>query len=246
MKIQLVVRPYKQMIGLARYAQSLCQALVHAGIDYSLAAPTCPRPVMAAHRLLAPLGLDVRTFFSTYPLSAAPLDSDALTHLTAQQMAMLLWTKPHMHPAIVTVCDIVPFLVRDDHTQSTFRHPLDRWFDAMAMWGLKRADALISISHFTKETIVETLACSPEKISVVPLGVAHDVFRPLSVPEAFYQRHRLDPSLQHVLYVGSENPRKNLPRLIRAFARVREALRTSGSSRSVRPSMPLRLDNCTA
>jgi hypothetical protein len=37
------------------------------------------------------------------------------------------------------VHDIVPFLVRQDQDQTTFRHPMDHWFDRFAMEGLKRA-----------------------------------------------------------------------------------------------------------
>ncbi|MGA9351105.1 MAG: glycosyltransferase family 1 protein [Anaerolineae bacterium] len=223
MRIQLLVRPYKQMIGLARYTECLCQALTRAGIAYSLARPTYPLPLRAAHKLFSLFGFDVQTFFTTYPL-AAPLSKDGIKHLTAQQMAMLLWVNPRCHPCLVTVHDVVPFLVRHDKGQSTFRHPFDLFFDRMAMLGLKRADVLISDSHFTKKTVVETLGCPAEKVLVVPLGVEHDLFRPLPVPEDFRSRYDLDSHFRYILYVGSENPRKNLPRLIRAFAQVLEAL----------------------
>jgi glycosyltransferase involved in cell wall biosynthesis len=223
LKIQLLTRPYRQMIGLARYARSLCQALAKAGIAYSLANPTYPWPIQLGHKLLAPFGFDVRTFFTTYPL-AASLDGSALKHLTAQQMATLLWFRPGLHPVVVTVHDIVPFLVRSDREQSTFRHPLDVLFDRLAMSGLKRADALICVSHFTKETVVQELGCSPEKVFVVHEGVAHDVFRPCSVPDAFCERYLVDRRCRYILYVGSENPRKNLPRLVRAFGSVHEEL----------------------
>ena len=221
MRVQLLTRPYKQMIGLARYTQCLCQALEEAGFDYSVAQPVYPWFVRAAHNVLRPLGFDLRTFFTTYPLSASPLSRNALTHLTAQQMASLLWFRPRLRPAVVTVHDIVPFLVRQDREQSTFRHPLDLWFDGLAMAGLKRADMVISDSQFTSQTVVEALGLVPEKIRIVPLGVAHEVFHPQPLPDAFMQRYQLDPRLRYLLYVGSENPRKNLPRLVHAFARVR-------------------------
>jgi glycosyltransferase involved in cell wall biosynthesis len=207
------------MIGLARYTDCLCQALTEAKVDYTLAIPTYPLPVRAAHRLLVPLGLDLRTFFTTYPL-AASLGGGDLKHFTAQQMALLLWFKPRLHPTLVTVHDIVPYLVRRDHTQSTFRHPLDVLFDELAMRALKRADALISGSHFTKQTVVDALGCAAERIFVVPLGVNHHLFRPLPVPASFRRRYRLDDGCRYVLFVGSENPRKNLLRLLKAFLQL--------------------------
>jgi glycosyltransferase involved in cell wall biosynthesis len=118
----------------------------------------------------------------------------------------------------------VPFLVRQDQEQSTFRHPLDAWFDELAMSGLRCADALISVSHFTKATVVEQFGLPEGKIRVVPEGVEHELFRPLPVPAAFLARYGLDPRMRYVLYVGSENPRKNLPRLVRAFAQLRAAV----------------------
>lgn len=219
MAIQLVARDYPQMIGFARYTLCLCQAMDQAGIAYALKRPTYGLPVRLAHRLFAPLGLDVRTFFATYPLSAG-LRPGVLTHLTAQQMAIMLWLHPRVRPSVVTVHDIVPFLVRDDAGQSTFHHPVDRWFDGWAMAGLRRAQALITVSSFTKQTVVKALRYPEDRIYVVYEGVDHSAFSPRPVPSGFYARYGLDPDLRYVLYVGSENPRKNLPRLLEAFAAV--------------------------
>ena len=220
MKVQLLVRQYNQMIGLARYTVSLTQAMDEAGIAYSLAQPVQPWFVKAGHRFLQLFGFDVETFFTTYPLSAAPLAGGALTHLTAQQMAVLLWFKPRLRPAVVTVHDIVPFLVRSDESQTTFRHPLDVLFDELAMKGLKRADMLIAVSHHAKQTVVANLGIPADKIQVIHEGARHDTFQPVDVDPQFYQRFGLDPALRYLLYVGSENPRKNLPRLLNAFQEI--------------------------
>ncbi len=53
------------------------------------------------------------------------------------------------------------------------------------------------------------------------LGVDHARFRPLPLPKDLYQRFGLDPDRPYLLYVGTEDPRKDLPTLLRAFARVR-------------------------
>jgi len=223
MKVQLVVRSYKQMIGLSRYTECLCKALSGADIEYTLITPTYPFLVTIAHKLLSPFGFDIKSFFTTYPL-AARTKNNCLTHLTAQQMGTLLRLKPRLHPVIITVHDIVPYLVRKDVEQTTFRHPLDIWFDKLAMGGLKRADALISDSHFTKQTVIEALGCPAERIHVVHLGVEHSVFRPQSIPEGFRKLYKLEDQTHHVLYVGSENPRKNLPRLLKAFAQIHKQI----------------------
>lgn len=223
MKVQILVRPYDQVIGLSRYTSSLVEAMRALQIDFHPVSPEFPWPVRGAGRLMARLGYDLKAFFLTYPISAK-FSRGAITHLPAQQVATLLWRYPRLHPVIVTVHDIIPFLVRQDAEQSTFRHPADRFFDQLAMKGLERCDAIISDSEFTKNTIVAALSCSPEKIFVVPLGVRQDQFHPIRVPPGFYARYQLDEWTPYILYVGSDNPRKNLPRLIDAFDRVRQEI----------------------
>jgi glycosyltransferase involved in cell wall biosynthesis len=139
-------------------------------------------------------------------------------------MATLLWFKPRLRPTVVTVHDIIPYLVRGDKEQSTFRHPFDVWFDRMAMWGLRWADRLIAISHYTKSTLMKALSCSADRIDVVLYGVDHDLFRPVVVPTQFRSRVGLDAEERCVLYAGAESPRKNLPRLVQAFAQLRARL----------------------
>ncbi len=223
MTVQLLVRPYAHRIGLARYTASLCETLERAGVPFRLVVPRHPWPVRVAHRLLRPLGWDVRTFFTTYPL-AADLEMGVLTHLTAQQMATLLWLRPGLHPVVVTVHDIVPYLTRRQRGMQAYGSIWERWLDILATRALARADILIADSAYTRETVVQALGYPAECIRVVPLGVDHTLFRPRPVPPDFDARYGLDPRGRYMLYVGSENPRKNLPFLLRAFARLRQAL----------------------
>ena len=223
MNVQLLVRPYAHRIGLARYTASLCEALERAGVPFRLVVPRHPWPVRVTHRLLWPLGWDVRTFFTTYPL-AADLEVGVLTHLTAQQMATLLYLHPDLHPVVVTVHDIVPYLTRRQRDLQAYGGIWERWLDTLATRALARADALIADSAYTRETLIQALGYPGERIRVVPLGVDHALFRPRPVPPDFDARYGLDPRGRYVLYVGSENPRKNLPFLLRAFACLRQAM----------------------
>jgi len=221
--IELLVRDYGRMIGLARYTTSLLSAFEHLGVAARPVPVTVPWTVRLAQPVLARFGWDLKTFLSTYPVQAN-LSRGALKHLTTQQMASLLWLNPRLHPVVVTVHDVVPYLVQGDARQDTSRHPIDRYFERQSMRALKRADGLISVSEFTKKMLVEHLGCQAEKIFVVLEGVNHDLFRPLPVPDAFLQRYGLDRQGVYLLYVGSDNPHKNLPRLIEAFARVYQAM----------------------
>lgn len=80
--------------------------------------------------------------------------------------------------------------------------------------GLLGADALIAVSEHTRRELTSLLGVPAERIAVVPEGVDSRTFRPV--------RTRLLRQ-PYVLYVGSEQPRKNLRTLFEAFMRVRQA-----------------------
>jgi glycosyltransferase involved in cell wall biosynthesis len=144
-------------------------------------------------------------------------------HLASQNLATLLFFQ-RIEPVVVTVHDIITYLVRHDRELSTYRHIFDRWFDRLALLALRRADAIIAISEYTKRTLVEHLGYPADRIHVVYRAVDTEVFRPREVPAAFRQRYGLSEDWRYVLYVGSDDPRKNLPTLIRAFALVKRQI----------------------
>jgi glycosyltransferase involved in cell wall biosynthesis len=216
MKVQLLIRQYPQMIGLARYVSSLQAGLTQIGTKYSCVEPAYPLPVRIGERLLRGHGYDLRTFFTNYPVAAA-LEKDAVKHLTTQLMGSLLSFKPGMRRVVITVHDIVPYLVRDDRQQSTFSHRFDRFFDDLAMHNLHKADRLITVSTHTKTLLVQHLACEPEKIHVIMEGVDHRAFHPVERNDLLLSRYNLQAENRYLLYVGSENPRKNLSFLLQAL-----------------------------
>ncbi len=219
MKLQLLVRRYPQTIGLARYVSALQASLMHIGVEYSCVEPDYPFPVRLGDRLLQGRGYDAKTFFTNYPV-AARLEKEAVKHLTTQMMASLLSFKPGMHRVVITVADIVPYLVRDNPQQNTFNHRFDRFFDHLAMHNLNKADRLITISTYTKEMLVKHLACDESKIRVVLLGLDQQTFYPTQTSDAFKARCNMQPDSRYLLYVGSENPRKNLPFLLKALEQL--------------------------
>ena len=221
LKVQLIAKPESGMSGTFRYTGGLYQGLQEAGLDVCLAfpdPPPVPRPVT---RGLKRLGLDLQTFFASYPLRSHLGQADVY-HITTQTMAMLLCFQRIPGRVVVTVHDIIPYLVRHDRELNTFRHPFDYLFYCLALIGLRRADALIAVSNYTKRTLVEALRIEPEQIRVVYEAVEHEQFHPLAVPDTFRAKYGLNTEGRHILYVGSEDPRKNLSSLIRALAQVKQ------------------------
>jgi glycosyltransferase involved in cell wall biosynthesis len=82
---------------------------------------------------------------------------------------------------------------------------------------VRRADRVIAVSEATKRDIVELLLASPEKVVVTPLGVDSRFSPPdPEAIDAFQARHGI--TRPFILSVGTLEPRKNLPRLLEAFA----------------------------
>jgi glycosyltransferase involved in cell wall biosynthesis len=219
LRVQLVSKPGSASTGIGRYAVALERGLRDAGVEIRNASRQMPAPAFLT-RAARRVGPDLEAFSRSYPLRA-DLSEGYVTHLTSQTLGILLLSQRLPRPVVVTVHDILPYLLRDDPALSVYRHRVDRLTDDLAMRGLRRADRLIADSHYTKLTVVETLGVPPERIDVVYLGVDTERFRPQAVPETFRRRYDLPEGETHVLAVGSEDPRKDLPTLLRALALLR-------------------------
>ena len=86
---------------------------------------------------------------------------------------------------------------------------------------LERANSIIAVSEFTKQELIRIYSLPPDKITVTPLGVQQTLFRP-DLPAAGLRRTRNIYGLpsNFLLFIGTLEPRKNIPMLVRAFERL--------------------------
>jgi glycosyltransferase involved in cell wall biosynthesis len=92
-----------------------------------------------------------------------------------------------------------------------------RIFFKHAAGSIRRCDGIITFSSFTRDQLAARFDVRPDKVRVIPHGVDPRFFEDISAAEleAFRVAHRLPPSF--LLFVGAQEPRKNLPLLIEAL-----------------------------
>jgi len=99
------------------------------------------------------------------------------------------------------------------------------YYNGQISWAVSRADHILADSHATKADLVSMLNVEPEKVTVVHLA-ADPTYRPLAEAEArkVVAKYGLEPG--YLLFVGTLEPRKNLPGLIQAYRLLRDARTT--------------------
>jgi len=117
-------------------------------------------------------------------------------------------------PTIVTVYDLSFFYFPD-------RYPvLQRiYLSSQTRRSCRQARHVISISESGRQDVHKLFGIPMERISVIHPGIDSG-FYPRSSEEIAAFRARQNLPLQYVLHVGTLQPRKSIPTLIRAFARM--------------------------
>lgn len=100
-----------------------------------------------------------------------------------------------------------------------------RWWLARLDRTLGRATRIIAVSESTRRDLLELYGVEPARISVIPLGVDRSMFRPSPRDATEGMRSRFGLDGPYLLSVGGIEPRKNLPAVLSAFARLGPDLR---------------------
>jgi glycosyltransferase involved in cell wall biosynthesis len=88
---------------------------------------------------------------------------------------------------------------------------------------IKRADIIVTDSEFSKEEILKYYNCPIDKIKVIHPGIDLKTYHAGINPEEIRRVcDRYNIKGQYILYLGTLEPRKNIERLIEAYAKMRD------------------------
>jgi glycosyltransferase involved in cell wall biosynthesis len=113
--------------------------------------------------------------------------------------------------SVITVHDL-NFLYYPRFLTAESRH----YYNEQIEWAVKHADRILADSRATQADLISLLDVASDKITVVHLA-ADPSFRPLSEAAAGQVAARYDLELGYVLFVGTLEPRKNIPGLLLAY-----------------------------
>jgi len=204
--------------ALGRYVDGLVQALAEAGADLALAcqradeeryarllpgARIVPGPPAIAHR---PARLAWEQ--SGLPLVATQVEAKVI-HSPHYSMPL----RPGL-PTVVTIHDLAFFTAPDTHSPVTAT-----FYKAAIKTSARRATRLIVPSKATRDEVVRVLEADSTKIDVAYHGVDHTFFNRPSQAQLERVAARLGlHGRPYVAYLGTLEPRKNVPALIQGWA----------------------------
>jgi glycosyltransferase involved in cell wall biosynthesis len=231
-----------QGAGIGRYTRELIRAIVEQGSEFEYTlfyaagqlAPDSPYladldRLRATHPNVraVPIPFTPRRLTQIWQRLRLPLPVEVFTGPLDLLHAPDFVLPPTRARTILTIHDL-SFLV---HPECAVPSMVRYLTDAVPR-SLRRADIVLADSEATRQDLARLLAVAPERVAVVYPGVAPR-FRPLPPEQTEPVRRRLDLPERFLLFVSTLEPRKNLVRLLEAFAQLRteeRGLRTEYST----------------
>ena len=197
--------------GIGRYVVNLSQALVQVAPDLGLT--LLHDPLASATRLTLPNLPRIACSASPFSLQQQWIVPRILRQAGATLYHSPYYLMPYLPgvPSVVTCYDLIPLLYPEYFTAA---QRLIYWL-AHAL-ALRATRAVLTISEATQSDLARIFHLDPQRISVTLLA-ADESFAPCSRAQIAAVRVKYGLPEQYVLYLGSNKPHKNLPRLVRAW-----------------------------
>lgn len=162
---------------------------------------------------------NVRLLPKPTPLVRVPLALAAELMFRPVDVLHVQYTAPPFCPVpvVATIHDLA-----FEHMPETFTRRGSLQLKLTVRRTARRAARIATVSEYSRQDLLHTYRLSPEKVAVTYNGIeSHFTAQPASPEEASEVRRRFGISRDYLLAVGSLQPRKNLVRLIRAYAKLR-------------------------
>lgn len=184
--------------GVKRYADSLQAEYVRLGVD--------AERVLLARRELRVGPIRAGGFLSLW---AARATERRTPHDVVHALDPAVATaRTH----VVTVHDIIA----ETHAH-WYQHDLMTRLDLrFTRRYARRVPYIIAVSEYTRDAVIQRWGVPPERVRTIHLGIDHTLFRPLDAPAK-----ALSSDKPNLLFVGDDNPRKNIILSVRAIAQLK-------------------------
>jgi glycosyltransferase involved in cell wall biosynthesis len=198
--------------GIARYTKELAAALCHAGVDVTIL-----QAGNATYKSNA-----VRLFGSGLMPGLLSIGQVEIARIARRQKLAVVHDPTGCVPTLLTsarrvstIHDAIPYIY--PHTSTRLDWLIYHYWLPLAV---RRLDAIITVSEQSKADILRYLPVKAEDVTVVP-EAAGPRYRPMEPARSEEVLLRLGISFPYILYVGSIEARKNLARLLEAYAQLR-------------------------
>jgi glycosyltransferase involved in cell wall biosynthesis len=160
----------------------------------------------------------VRQTLPHTPLIRIPLTLSAELRKNPVDVLHVQFTAPPFAPCpvVVSIHDL-----SFEHLPETFNLRSRAQLRLTVRRSARKATHILALSEHARADIIATYGITPERVTAIPLAAA-DHFRPITDERELQRvRHTYGIAGDYILTVGSIQPRKNLGRLIAAYARLR-------------------------
>lgn len=208
--------------GVGRHLDNLVPALARTGLELTVA---CKRSdaehfekLSGRPPLLAPAAAD-------HPASRLLWEQAGFPRLVTRARPDVLHSPHYTHPVLSRVPLVVSLYDATFFTDSAVHTRVKGpFFRAATRLALRRAGCCVVPSQATADELERVAHADRRRLQVAYLGVDTDVFRPPAETEvaALRQNLGIPADQQYVAYLGTIEPRKNLPGLIRGWIRACE------------------------
>jgi glycosyltransferase involved in cell wall biosynthesis len=160
----------------------------------------------------------VRATLPHTPVIRIPLTLSAELRKNPVDVLHVQFTAPPFCPCptVVSIHDL-----SFEHLPETFKRRSRMQLRLTVRNSARRAARILSLSEHSRRDIIDTYGISPDRVTAIPLAAASH-FSPVTDSRELQRvRHIYGIDRDYILSVGSIQPRKNLARLVRAYASLR-------------------------